>query len=62
MIARYKGVNMIYGFIHFKPGSIHTIEYKRKFLPSKYIWVVIDGIEQIPYTLEGLLKIWETVE
>lgn len=61
MIARYKGAQEDYGFIVFKPGSVHSIQFKHKFF-SKFIWLEVDGLEEIPYTLFELFTIWEPVE
>lgn len=60
MIARYKGIDETVGVIHFKPGSLHSIQMKRKLFPGKYIWLAIDGLENIPYTLESLFTLWES--
>lgn len=59
MIARYKGTRQQVGNINLLPGSMHSIQVKRKIFPSKYIWLVVDGVEDIPHTLESLFVLWE---
>lgn len=63
MIARYKGIDETVGIVHFKPGSKHSIQVKRKIVSrSGLVWLDIDGMVEIPYTLEGLFAIWEPVK
>lgn len=63
MIARYKGIDETVGIVHFKPGSVHSIQAKRKIITKNgLVWILVDGMEEIPYTLEGLFTIWEPVK
>lgn len=63
MIARYKGKPETIGCIIFEPGSKHVIKTRRRIITkSNWIWISIDGMLEIPYTLEGLFKVWEPVE
>lgn len=63
MIAMYKGLEQDVNGVLLKPGRKYVIKLGHKlFVKRSEVLICIDGLVSIPYTLDGLFRVWEPAE